>query len=68
VKSTSDRDGVIAGPRRRAPATRRLWDHDHDASFARIGLTGHGSILYRSIATETGRLEEGGRVAARQRV
>jgi hypothetical protein len=29
-------------------------------------LTGRGSILYRSIAIEIGRPEEGGRVAARQ--
>jgi hypothetical protein len=47
-------------------------DRGRDASFARIRLTGRGSILYRSIAIaiaieiEIGRPEEGGRVAARQ--
>jgi hypothetical protein len=46
--------------------TATAMDRDHDASFARIRLTSRGSILYRSIAIENGRPEEGGRVAVRQ--
>jgi hypothetical protein len=42
-------------------------DRDHDASLARIRLTGSGPILYRSIVAEIGRPQEGGRVAAGNR-